>query len=82
MWKKTWLYVNSERVIGKKLLKEDFRRKKEVEVFFIEKNILLDLMFLKSCGKKDKNNLEKEPYSDLKAYADFMESREIEICLE
>ena len=76
------ILVNSERVIGEKLLREasqSFVKTRENKLSFLEERILLDMMSWKSCGEKRSGeflciNLEREPHLDLEDEADFIES--------
>ena len=65
------ILVNSERVVGEKLLREasqSFVKIGEDELSFLEKRILLNMVSWKSCGEKGGggeflyNNLEREPH--------------------
>ena len=85
------ILVNSEKVIGEKLLRkasQSFVKIRKNELSFLEKRILLDMVFWKSCRKKGGggkflyNNLKKEPYLDLEDKSDSTESMKKEECLE
>ena len=85
------ILVNSERVIGEKLLRvasQSFVETGKDELSFLEKRILLDTLFWKSFGEKEEsgeflyNNLERDPHLDLENETDFMESMRKEEFLE